>query len=55
MDEPEYKYAEWTDKELLRAWNHLETCRLTPYVERKMDEIEQEICYRQRKAEQQCQ
>lgn len=35
----EENYSTYKDLELTRAWNHLETCRLTPEVEKRMDAI----------------
>lgn len=32
-------YSGYTDEELPRAWNYLETQKLTPCVEKRMDEI----------------
>jgi len=32
-----------TDAELASAWDHLESLKLTAYVEQKMDEIHAEI------------
>ena len=36
----ESDFEEWEDEELTREWNRLETCKLSPYVESKMDMIE---------------
>ena len=34
-------YENYTDEELAQSWNHLETCRLSPWVEAKMNKIEE--------------
>ena len=41
METLEEKYEDYTDEELCKEWNHLETCKLSPYVEEKMDYIEE--------------
>jgi hypothetical protein len=33
---------DYTDEELVRTWNYLETCRLSSWVEAKMDAIQNE-------------
>ena len=35
-------YSEYTDLELTRAWNYLETCKLTDELENRMDLIMRE-------------
>jgi hypothetical protein len=36
----EFDFEEYTDEELTKEWNRLETCKLSYYVEKKMDAIE---------------
>lgn len=40
------QFEDWTDEELTQKWNYLETCRLSPYVETMMDDIEASLRYR---------
>jgi len=38
----ETDYSTYSDTELTRSWNHLETCKLTEDVEKRMDLIMRE-------------
>ena len=38
----DFDYSEYSDHELVNAWNYLETCILSDYVEKKMDAIMRE-------------
>lgn len=40
------EYDNYTDEELVRAWNHLETCKGTDEVFNSMDTIADEATYR---------
>lgn len=40
------QFEEWTDEELTKRWNYLETCKLSHYVEQTMDAIEASLSYR---------
>lgn len=39
----EKEYEEYTDEELAKSWNYLETKPLSHYVAQKMDRIEAEL------------
>lgn len=39
----ENEFEEYTDEELVKSWNYLETLKLSSYVESKMDRIEEEL------------
>ena len=51
MEQYKADLQEYTDEELERSWKHLETCKGTEWVFAKMDALEEELGYRQRKRE----
>ncbi len=40
------QYEEWTDEELAKKWNYLETKPISHYVAQTMDDIEASLSYR---------
>jgi hypothetical protein len=40
METLEEKYEDYTDEELCKEWNHLETLKLSDWLETKMDYVE---------------